>query len=188
MLSRNKERLLARLKGGRSRSKEGMFAVEGVRCAEEALTHGIEIKFAVCGPRLEVSERGLKLAKRIEREVRDATWVDDPTLDLLAHTESPQGVILVCREPTLMLEDILSSGSREQASGAGDPPGLVRLLLLDGVQDPGNLGTLVRNAVAFGLSGVVALPGTVDPWNSKSVRASSSASSSSEPSSPTKST
>ena len=51
-----------------------------------------------------------------------------------------------------------------------------RFLLLDGVQDPGNLGTLVRAARAFALDGVVALDGTVDPWNPKAVRASAGAS------------
>ena len=48
----------------------------------------------------------------------------------------------------------------------------MRLLVLDGVQDPGNSGTLVRAAVAFGLDAVIVLEGTADPWGAKTVRAS----------------
>jgi RNA methyltransferase, TrmH family len=49
------------------------------------------------------------------------------------------------------------------------------VLVLDGVQDPGNLGTLARSAAAFGCDALVCLPGTVDPWNPKAVRASAGA-------------
>jgi TrmH family RNA methyltransferase len=72
--------------------------------------------------------------------------------------------VLVCREPVNGLDDL----ARAQ-TGSG---GRVRLLLLDGVQDPGNAGTLVRAAAAFALDGVVALDGTVDLFNPKVVRAS----------------
>jgi len=62
----------------------------------------------------------------------------------------------------------------EPRSGDGPlPPG--PLLVLDGVQDPGNVGTLVRAAAAFGAAGVLALDGTVDPFNPKAVRAAAGA-------------
>ena len=56
------------------------------------------------------------------------------------------------------------------------PPGRSALLILDAVQDPGNFGTLVRTAEALGAAAAVVLPGTVDPWNPKAVRAAVGAS------------
>jgi TrmH family RNA methyltransferase len=169
-LSRNKERLLARLKGGRSRAREGLFVLEGVRGSEEALAHGADIRFGVCSPRLQHTDRGLRLARRLEREVGEILWVEEDALQALSHTDAPQGVLLVCGEPRHTLDDLDPPSG--EGSGAAAP---LHLLVLDGVQDPGNLGALSRAAAAFGLHGVVALPGTVDPWNSKAVRASAGA-------------
>ncbi len=81
--------------------------------------------------------------------------VEDPELEELADTERPQGVLAVFAEPRC--PNLTRKG---------------RYLVLDGVQDPGNVGTLVRTAVGFGLDGVVVLDGTADPWGAKAVRAS----------------
>jgi len=79
----------------------------------------------------------------------------------LSSTEAPQGILLVCEQDEADLEQL--------AAGEG------RLLVLDALQDPGNVGTLVRSSVAFGFSGVIALDGTADPWGPKVVRASAGA-------------
>jgi TrmH family RNA methyltransferase len=76
-----------------------------------------------------------------------------------AATESPQGVIAIGEIP-----------KREFASL--DVAGRCRLLVLDGVQDPGNVGTIIRTAAALGATATVALPGTVDLWNPKVIRSS----------------
>jgi TrmH family RNA methyltransferase len=69
---------------------------------------------------------------------------------------------VVAEQPSLGLADL-----------AGRlPAGELRLLVLDGVQDPGNVGTLLRSAAGLGASAVLTLPGTVDPWSAKVVRAS----------------
>jgi TrmH family RNA methyltransferase len=83
-----------------------------------------------------------------ERELRE-----------LAGTEQPQGVLAAAGIPRHGLDAL---------SVDADP---AVVLVLDAVQDPGNFGTLVRTAEALGAAGVVTLPGTVDPWNPKSVRA-----------------
>jgi TrmH family RNA methyltransferase len=89
--------------------------------------------------------------------------LEDEELQALSDTERTQGVLLVAEEPE----------SAWPAPESRSPP---RLLLLDGIQDPGNVGTLIRGARAFGLDGVLALEGTVDPWNPKTVRGGAGAS------------
>lgn len=145
------------------RAREGLVLVEGLRVVEEALEAGVEVRFAVASEGLRDASRGRQIARGLEEDGRSVSWVAGGDLAPLSDTESPQGLLLVCREPSWSLEDL-----------AGGVRG--RLLLLDAVQDPGNLGTLVRAARAFGLDAVVGLDGTVDPWNPKAVRAAAGAS------------
>ena len=90
-------------------------------------------------------------------EVREASA---RALAELADTVTPQGVLAVARIPDRDWHDL----------------DLARILLLDAVQDPGNLGTLVRTAEAMAMGGVVCLAGTVDPWSPKVVRAAAGSS------------
>lgn len=160
-LSKRREAVLRRLRSRSTREREGLFLVEGVRVAGEAVRSGV-VRFAVCSPRLRALDEGEALVAILESAAVDVTWVDDDVLAELADTETPQGVLLACREPRWTPDAVIPAADRG-------------LLLLDGVQDPGNAGTLVRAAAAFGLGGVLALDGTVDPWNPKAVRAAAGA-------------
>lgn len=130
--------------------------VEGVRAVDTALDGGARPRFAVVSERLRDRPGGAALVGRLRDQGVDVRRVSDVELAALSDTETPQGVLLVAEE-------------RDVPVGALMPG---RWLVLDGVQDPGNAGTLVRAAVAFGLDGVVALDGTVDLWGPKAVRAS----------------
>ena len=142
----------------RGRERRGLALAEGVRLIEEAVAAAIPIRGAAVSPALEGTTRGkalkLALAGRGVRMVE----VAPAELDALADTEHPQGVVAVVEPRVWSLADVPVL-----------PGGVV--LVLDAVQDPGNFGTLVRTAEALGAAGVIALPGTVDPWNAKSVRA-----------------
>ena len=110
-------------------------------------------------PDLEDSERGRELARRIEEGPWARARATPAELARLADTESPQGVLAVAARPGWRLDLF-------------DAPTDATLVVFDGVADPGNLGTLLRTAHALGVGWAVALPGTVDPWNPKAVRAS----------------
>jgi TrmH family RNA methyltransferase len=155
VLSQRRERLIARLRSAKTRAREGAVLVEGVRAVSEALDAGVSVDFAIASPRLRATRAGSRLAERLEG--LDVVHVEDEELATLADTERPQGALLVCREPEAALDRVRRGG---------------RYLVLDHVQDPGNAGTLVRAAVAFGLATVVCLDGTVDPWGPKTVRSS----------------
>jgi TrmH family RNA methyltransferase len=153
-LSQRRTRLVGRLRSRKTREREGFVLVEGVRAVREALDADVDVSFAVVAPRLATSEEGRAI--RVALGPRSIEEVTDRELEALSDTESSQGVLLVVREP----------------AETGRTAGRESLLVLDGVQDPGNAGTLVRGAVAFGLDGVVFLDGSVDPWATKTVRAS----------------
>jgi TrmH family RNA methyltransferase len=154
-LSQRREKLIARLRGPKTRAREGAVLVEGVRAVREALDAGVAVAFALVSPRLAASAAGRALAGRLQSYRVER--LGDDELDRLSATERGQGVMLVCEEPSAGLDVLVPGG---------------RYLVLDAVQDPGNAGTLIRAAVAFGLDGVVCLDGTVDPWGAKPVRAS----------------
>ena len=154
-LSTARTKLVHRLADRKGRPREGAVLVEGVRAVEEAVGRAPS-RFAVTSPALERTERGAALAARLDELGIDRVSVPDRVLGELADTARPQGVLLVVDEP------------RPELPAGG-------WLVLDALQDPGNVGTLVRTARALGVAGVVALDGTVDPWNPKSVRASAGA-------------
>lgn len=160
-LSRARARRVARLRT-RHRAREGAFLVEGVRGGEEVLRRGTPVEFAVASPRLEGTPRGVALRRGLHDAGIEVVDVDDGVLGELADTGGPQGLLLVCREPPGGLDRLPVH------------PG-ARYLVLDAVQDPGNLGTLARAAAAFGVDGIVALEGTTDPWGARAVRASAGA-------------
>jgi RNA methyltransferase, TrmH family len=84
--------------------------------------------------------------------------VDDPLLAEIGATETAQGVIALVEPPSWKLDHLLR--------------GRTLLLVLDGVQDPGNAGAMLRSAEAFGATGVLTLKGSVSPFNAKTIRAS----------------
>ena len=156
-LSQRKARLVGRLRRRKTREREGLVLVEGVRAARECLDAGADVRFAVISPRLVHAPGGEEVAARLEGSGSDLEHVNDAELAGLSDTEQPQGILLVAAQPPAGM-DALREGGRH--------------LVLDAVQDPGNVGTLVRAAAAFGLDAVVALEGTADPWGPKAVRAS----------------
>lgn len=157
MLSRSDIRLLRALKRRKHRAAEGLFVAEGVRVVEELVGSGAALHLAVASTSLVDSPRGAALADALESRGR-LERVSEAEIGKLASTQSPQGVLAVAPIPNAMPETVAFDSWST-------------CLLLDAVQDPGNFGTLVRSADAFRAAAVVALPGTVDAWNPKSVRA-----------------
>ncbi len=99
--------------------------------------------------------RGLAILARAEQNNIPFLQVSDAEFASSASTDTPQGVLAIAEIPNHALT----------------PPGpTARYLILDGVQDPGNVGTMLRTALAFGVEATVCLPGTVDVWNAKVVR------------------
>ncbi len=133
----------------RGRERRRLALIEGIRLLEEALAADLVFRGAVVGPSLEATPRGAALKSALEsRDVR-LLAVSDRDLTDLADTEHPQGIVAVIEPKEWSLDQIHPAPGR---------PALV----LDRVQDPGNVGTMLRTAFGLGAAGVVALKGTAE--------------------------
>jgi TrmH family RNA methyltransferase len=135
-------------------TNDGLCVAEGFHLLEEALRSGLEIP-AILATDASISAAA-GLAKNAEK-TRFLTTSEALFRDF-SSTENSQGLITLVRPPAWSEEDVFTT------------PALV--LVLDGIQDPGNAGTLIRSAEAFGATGVLLLKGCVNPWNPKALRAS----------------
>jgi TrmH family RNA methyltransferase len=145
------------LRRRRARERHGLFVAEGVRTVEELLGADLEVRGLLAVPALAAAERGAALLAAAERRGVSVQIVDEAAFATAADTEAPQGVLAIGVVPRRALDDpTVAAGTR--------------LLVLDAVQDPGNVGTILRTAAAFGVAATLALPGTVDLWNAKVVR------------------
>jgi TrmH family RNA methyltransferase len=137
---------------GQARLSSGMVAIEGDHLLEEALRSGMVLKTVF------VSE-GREVPTIVPRGVEVLRLTQD-VFGSVVETRAPQGVAALIVPPVFGLEDVLGSGAA------------TLILVAVGLQDPGNVGTLVRSAEAFGATGVLTTPGTVSAWNQKALRAS----------------
>ena len=154
--------LVKQLRQAFSRSElteSGDCAIEGLRVLEEAIRSGL--RFSAVFFRESAQDRAERLLPQIGAQV-ETLLLPDKLFDSLVPSESPQGVAALVRLKEFSLENVVEK-ERLQVGP---------IVVLAGLQDPGNLGTILRSAEAFGSAGVVLGEGTVSPFNSKVVRAS----------------
>src|SRR5258708_2289895 len=138
-------------------SDGGDCAIEGLRILEEAIRSGL--RFSAVFFRESAQDRAERLLPQIGAQV-ETLLLPDKLFDSLVPSESPQGVAALVRLKEFSLDDVV------ERLHVGP------IVVLAGLQDPGNLGTILRSSEAFGSAGVVLGEGTVSPFNSKVVRAS----------------
>jgi len=145
------------LRRRKARERHQLFVAEGVRAVEELARSPLVVRGVLTAPQLDETPRGGFLLAELGARGIATERVDHHEFASAAETESPQGILAVAEVPDRSLASLTSRAS-------------LRLLVLDAVQDPGNVGTIVRTAAALGADATVALPGTVDLWNAKVVR------------------
>jgi len=137
-----------------SLTEEGWCVAETFHLLEEALRSDCEVKAVLAAESVRsAAESHVRRLHNVKVAV-----LPDTLFQTISGTETAQGVMALVRPPEWKLEQLFR--------------GCPLVVVLDGLQDPGNAGTIARAAEAFGASGIILLKGTVSPWNPKVLRAS----------------
>jgi RNA methyltransferase, TrmH family len=142
----------------RRRKKEQTFLIEGVKMVEEALRDNLGVKTVIATPSL-TQHHGKGVLKLSESKGIDIIWVSERVMDIIAESKTPQPIMAVVKMKQYTEESLLNHKAR-------------LIVVAHQLQDPGNLGTIIRTAEAVGSSGIAITQNTVDPFNAKAVRAS----------------
>ena len=149
----------------RTRNKEGLFLVEGFKMFEEApeelikevyIEESVYAKMKEC-PSSTPSHLLLQCFEKLQSLTQNGVIVEEVTSEVMrkiSDTETPQGVLAVLSQMTYSLKDVMGGN----------------ILILEDIQDPGNLGTMVRTGEGAGISGIVMTKGCVDIFNPKTIR------------------
>jgi len=150
--SNNQLKLWRKLQQTKYRKKEGLFLAEGERCVEQIVENGF----------LKVESIILEKGYRAGFEFEGAVFEVEPSeFENLSDTDTPQGILAVCEVPDE------SDDLHQKQSGL--------IVAFDAVQDPGNVGTIIRTAAWFGAAGLLMGHGTADPLHPKVVRSTAGA-------------
>jgi TrmH family RNA methyltransferase len=137
---------------GKERQAEQAFVVEGVRLLEEVLDSLWQVKFLVYTD--DLGKRGLHLIQAYQAQGIQVEMVSMHVMQAISDSKNPQGILAVIEIQAVRVPDQLDF-----------------VLILDQIREPGNLGTILRSAAAAGVQVVFLVPGTVDPFSPKVVRA-----------------
>ncbi|MCR5447742.1 MAG: RNA methyltransferase [Schwartzia sp.] len=140
----------------KNREKTGEFVAEGIRLAQMAAQSAWSCVFALVTEEAASKDRVKKILETLEGKGSPVYVVSDKLYRKAAATEESQGLLLIMRREKAELDSVSCGKSF--------------LVVLDGVQDPGNAGTILRTADAVGADAVVALQGSVDLFSDKTVR------------------
>lgn len=151
--------MLVALKSSDGRGETGQFLAEGIRVLEEALRFNVPPLRLLIDPQ-RLTDRAIRLIKLFESRRVPLLGVSSKQLEKLSDTQEPQSLIGVFRLP-----------SQPEIRTFLSPNEAARILWTVGVSDPGNLGTLIRSAAAFGFKTVFCSHQTADPFSPKVVRA-----------------
>jgi TrmH family RNA methyltransferase len=142
----------------KSRTENASFIIEGPHLIEMALGADIPIKEVFISEAFGRKKEAQKLLKQLSKHATRIFEVTDAVFHKLAETETPQGIIAVAACSPLSLNHLRVKSN-------------ALLVVSDGIQDPGNLGTIIRTADAAGADAVISLPGTCDAFMQKTIRA-----------------
>jgi RNA methyltransferase, TrmH family len=159
-MNQNEIKKVSSLAHGKYRKEYGLFLAEGTHVIEELLKSSWEIQVIIVSHEAADSGDLNSLLDTASRHRMPIETVNRIIFDKMATTDTPQGILAVIKLPR------------------NDPGALIpknRILIADGVSDPGNLGTMIRTAAAFGFGGFITTPGSADIFNPKTVRAAQGA-------------
>jgi TrmH family RNA methyltransferase len=149
---------LRSLSDPKHRKKEQVFLIEGVKMVEEAIRDKVGIKMVVASPAL-VQHHGKAVLKLAETGSIDILWISEKLMDAVSESKTPQPVMALVGMKEHTEDELFAHCSK-------------LIVIAHQLQDPGNLGTIIRTAEAVAAAGIALTPNTVDPYSAKAIRAS----------------
>lgn len=146
-------------KSKKARTEQGVFVAEGLRLSEDVFKSASKLIREVYVSESFSGGNELKRLYDLAGDIRvvDPVTVKDSVFETMSETVTPQGILCVVKQPTYTVDEIISGTD-------------IKLLILEDIQDPGNLGTMVRTAEAAGMNGIIMSRGTVDIFSPKVIR------------------
>ena len=140
----------------KGRQKTGLFIIEGIKIIKEAIDYDYDLKNIIYTDELKRTKEGEGFLKEIE-SLNNLIYVPENIFKEISDTENPQGIIALAKIDYKSLDEI--KNIKENL-----------FIYLDELQDPGNMGTIIRTGDAFNIGGIIITEGCVDPYNPKVVR------------------
>lgn len=176
-----KIKAIKKLEQKRQRDKEGRFVIEGFHLVEEAIKHNAEIEMILYSDKADqtqlegIQKSLMKNAGNLPASI-EMIAITESILTTLSQTPAPQGIIAILKQPEQSLSEVIDNAGIDTAlSTLANSRALPHLLLLDNVQDPGNVGTMIRTAEAAGFKAIILGEGSADLYNDKTIRATQGA-------------
>ncbi len=154
------KKVVSYVEKSKARREDEVFIIEGMKMLREAPVLQVSEVY--------ITEKFLDSASEDDKEIiwrYGAETVSDEVMNKMAATQTPQGVLAVIRQYKYSMEEVLE-GYNENAAGSTSP----LLLILENIQDPGNLGTMLRSGEGAGVTGVILGKGSADIFNPKVIR------------------
>ncbi|MDQ2087330.1 RNA methyltransferase [Herbivorax sp. ANBcel31] len=149
-------KVLKSLKDKRHREAKNMYFIEGIRFVQEALKENVKIDKIFVSEKLEYTNGGKEMLKTIDKTKKDCFTLPHKLFKEISDTDSPQGILAQIEMQKYSLDTMLYKDNF--------------FVVLDSIQDPGNMGTIIRTADAAGATGLILSRGCVDIYNPKVLR------------------
>ncbi len=140
----------------KNRDAENLYFVEGIRFVSDAIDNGQDIVKVVISDKLEGLNGGKELLNRVSALCNDCFLVSEKLFKEISDTQTPQGILAVLKKKDFVFDTVIEQGNS--------------VVILDSLQDPGNVGTIIRTADAANVSAVILTKGCVDLFSPKVLR------------------
>lgn len=151
--------LLRRARAVRDGKVDDSIYLEGLRLSEEALRSGLQIEAVIYSDQLAKKDRAAKLIGELETVAEKGAMISERLLESISYTKTPQGIVVIADRPAV--------DSEEFVKRQGDNSLLV---VLHRINNPVNVGAILRTAEAAGVTGAITTAGTADPFSPKALR------------------
>ena len=151
--------LLRHARAVRDGKVDASIFIEGLRLCEEALNSGLQIEAVIYSEELTRKERAALLIEQMGAAVQRVASVSEKLLESISYTKTPQGIVVLASRP-----------AHDEAAFKLQQPASPFLVLLHGINNPVNVGAILRTAEAAGVTGTIATAHTADAFSPKALR------------------